>query len=349
MRTQLDPNSTPDTTASVGVRLRPPELKEAHRNMRIRARQHTGRYLSPIVAVAVALLSFACTRSPYVPPEGVPELFAVVEADPSLHESAMEGCVQVHNLWKAQVRAIHLTAGGSIAERAKMLRDSVYTPHSEFWDGYVGNFKRWVRREFDLAGHSHRAFPTQIDLPRLITEATTRAAAMTGIRGCAEWFLVYGPGWAGMGGLSDGRMLVDFFGDHSSAENMHWAVPHEVAHVLRHQESEPETRNVLAVTVDEGAAVYFEDIYWGDDKNAAEALGYSNSDWDWAIAHEAELWGMAIEQLEDSSRAVMDLYQRADLRLHPDGPTGVGYFLGYRISESYVDRHGRMPWRICSD
>ncbi len=291
--------------------------------------------------MALALLSLACNRLPYVPPEGLPALFAAVEADPALQDSAMGGCVRIHNVWKAQVRAIHLTASGPMSDRAKMLRDSVYAPYAEFWNGYAGDFNRWVLRNVDLAAHPNRAFPTQIDLPRVIAETTARAAELSGIRGCAEWHLVYGPGWAGMGGLSDGRMLVDFFGSHASAEDMHRAIPHEVAHVLRHLESDPEPRNVLAITMDEGAAVYFEDVYWGGDMDPAEALGYSKAEWAWAIAHESELWSMAAAQLEDSSRAVTDRYQRADLRLHPDGPTGVGYFLGYRISEAYIARHGR--------
>ncbi len=70
------------------------------------------------------------------------------------------GCVQVHNVWKAQVRAVHLTARGSIADPVEMLRDSVYAPYSEFWDGYVDGFDSWVRRQFDLAGHPNRTFPT---------------------------------------------------------------------------------------------------------------------------------------------------------------------------------------------
>ena len=221
-----------------------------------------------------------------------------------------------------------------------MLRDSVYTPYSEFWDGYVGDFDRWARREFDLAGHPNRTFPTRVDLPPLIADATARAEEMTGLRGCASWHLVYGPGWAGMGGLSDGRMLVDFFGGHSKADDMHWGLPHEVAHVLRFQEREPEPWNVLTAIFTEGMADFFKDIYWGDEQNAAEVLGYSESEWDWAIAHEAELWGMAIEQLEDTSRAIIDRYQSASQRLHPDGPRNAGYFLGYRISEAYIARHG---------
>ena len=306
-----------------------------------RGRQDTMRYRRRFFVAGAVLLGSACNNPPYVPPEGLPGLFGAVEAEPTLHESAMDGCVQVHNIWKAQVRAVHLTARGSIADRVEMLRDSVYTPYSEFWGGYVADFDRWVRRYFDLAGHPNRTFPARIDLPPLIADATARAEEITGIRGCAEWHLVFGPGGSGMGRLSDGRMLIDFFGGHSRAEDMHWALSHEVAHVLRDQEKpKPEDWNVLTVIFTEGMADYFQDIFHGQKRNAAESLGYSESEWEWAVAHESELWDIAREQLEDTSRAVIIQYQSSGRRLHRDGPTNAGYFLGYRISEAYVARHG---------
>lgn len=300
-----------------------------------------------IFVVGAVLLGLACASPPHVPPEGLPELFEAVEANPALYETAMDGCVQVHNVWKAQVRAVHLTARGSITDRVEMLRDSVYTPYSEFWDGYLGpGFDRWVRRHFDLAGHPARINPTRTDFFGVIADATARAEEITGLRGCAKWYLVYGPGYANMGGLSDGRgMLVDFFapgydGDFS-IEDMRPVVSHEIAHVLRGHASQPETRTVLSVIVNEGMADYFKSIYWGGELNDAEVLGYSESEWEWAVAHESELWRIAREQLEETSSAIIDQYQRSDRRLHPEGPPRVGYFLGYRIAEAYIAKHGR--------
>ena len=55
--------------------------------------------------------------------------------------------------------------------------------------------------------------------------------------------------------------------------------------------------------------------------------------------HESELWSITITQLVDGSHAVTDRYRRANLQLHPDGPTGAGYFLGYRISEADIAKH----------
>ena len=43
---------------------------------------------------------------------------------------------------------------------------------------------------------------------------------------------------------------------------LRWMLPHEVAHVVRGQESEPEPWDVLAAMVSEGLATFFADAYW---------------------------------------------------------------------------------------
>ena len=120
-------------------------------------------------ALLGALFSVASCRGVEVPPEGLPELFAAVEADPVLHETALDGCVQIHHLWKPQVRAVHRTAGEGIQRRVRMLVDSVRVPFASFWDGYVSSgFERWARTELDLANDPRSKIPIQIDVADLI-------------------------------------------------------------------------------------------------------------------------------------------------------------------------------------
>ena len=104
--------------------------------------------------MGAALLPSACGAAPDVPPEGVPSLFAAVESEPELYESALDGCVEVHHVWKAQIRGVHLTSSGSVADRIDMLTDRAYAPHSDFWDAYLGSdFARWAVGTPDLVGH----------------------------------------------------------------------------------------------------------------------------------------------------------------------------------------------------
>jgi uncharacterized protein YjaZ len=71
-----------------------------------------------------------------------------------------------------------------------------------------------------------------------------------------------------------------------------------------------------------------------------QALGYSEAEWQWALTHETELWEIAASELEETGQRVIRRYRAAREHLIPDGPGKVGYFIGYRIVEAYVAKHG---------
>jgi uncharacterized protein YjaZ len=87
-------------------------------------------------------------------------------------------------------------------------------------------------------------------------------------------------------------------------------------------------------------------LYWGDAVTPAQALGYSEAEWQWALAHEAELWAAAQPLLSSRERAVHDRFRSANTRIIAEGPRKVGYFLGYRIVDAYVKRHGTSSWQM---
>jgi hypothetical protein len=280
-----------------------------------------------------------------VPAEGLLDLIGAVEANPAVYESALDGCVEVHHLWKSQIRAVHRTAGQNSRARVRMLVDSVQKPYADFWDGYVSSgFRRWARLELDLAGDPRSTVPTQVDLLGLITDITASIEQATGRRGCAEWYLVYGPGWTNLGGLASGEMLIDFFGlpVGGGAEEIRRYLPHEIAHVVHDRREGDEDRGtLLSLIISEGLATYFSYRYWGDSMTPAEALSYSEEEWSWAIQHEQELWNRAKEELRSRDRDVILPYRSRSHRVRPDSPAAVGYFLGYRIVEAYEARNGK--------
>jgi hypothetical protein len=267
-----------------------------------------------------------------------------LEANPALYESGREGCVQVHHLWKAQIRVIHRTASQSVRARVEMLADSVHAPYEGFWNGYMSSgFRRWAGTKLDLAGDSRAIIPTQVDLLGLISEMTASVNRATGRQGCAEWYLVYGPGWTNLGGLGSGEMLIDFFGlpVGGGAEDIRRWLPHEIAHIVHGQRKGDDDRGtLLSAIISEGFACYFTDRYWGDSMTPAEALGYSEDEWHWAIQHEQELWTQASEQLRSRDRKAILPYRSRSDRVRPEAPAAVGYFLGYRIAETYAARNG---------
>ena len=117
---QPDEQLSPRSTEGFGPVQLSPVKKRQPRSRPVRRRGLT------IISVCVALLGSACGEPPHVPPEGLPRLFEAVEAAPAQYESELDGCVQVHHVWKAKIRAVHLTARGSVADRVASCARSVW-------------------------------------------------------------------------------------------------------------------------------------------------------------------------------------------------------------------------------
>ena len=279
-------------------------------------------------------------------------------ADTVVTESALGGCVRVHHLWKPQLAAVTKTAAGS-AERTEALLATVYRPYQQFWAGYLGakddaGFTRWIREAWTLENDPRRDIPLSADLGAMIVDATRRVATlMQREQACSDWYLVYGPGWTNMGGLTGIGMVADFLGmpRERGVDDFRAYLPHEVAHVAwgAGHRGDQDAGTLLERIVGEGFATWFSDMYWGDSLSAAQALGYSDEELQRAFAHEHELWAVATPLLSARDRRTLDRFAAVRERVLPGAPGKAGYFIGYRIVDAYVTRHGPESWRDLID
>lgn len=299
------------------------------------------------LALAVAVLVAACTEPPSVPPEGLPELYEAAIAGTVAHADA-EDCVRVHQVWKAQVRAVHETARLDWRNRQEALLELAYRPFERFWQGYLGDerrFRSWVRR-FDLAGDPRRTIPLEADPAELIATATAQMEEFTGRRGCSDWYVVYGPGWANLGSVGGVGMVVDFFGmpREGGLQDFRAYLPHEVSHIIDGGSEGTSSGTLLASMIGEGFASYVTDVFFGEEMSPAESLGYTEEEWKWAIDHEAEIWDLVKDRLTTRDQEEIRRFRAAGVRPLEDGPGKIGYFVGYRIVQAYVALHGADAW-----
>jgi hypothetical protein len=298
-----------------------------------------------------AILLTGCSGPKLESTDNLEALNARVDANAHPLLTPGDTCTRIHNVWRDQLRLALSLADASGRERVEAFLDSVYRPHEAFWQGYVGGedgfVRRVARRWADLERDPRTAIPVTVDVGGMIVETNRMATTLAGRPPrCADWYLVYGSGVANMGGLGTGEMLVDFFGfsrDHG--EDLRIYVPHEAAHVLyggRPRDLEDGT--LLALMLSEGFATYFSVLFHDGAVSPAEALGYSPQEWDWAVSHERTLWELADSELMSRDVDLIRRFRAARKRLLPDAPGKIGYFLGYRILESYVRRHGTDSW-----
>lgn len=299
--------------------------------------------------VAVGLFS-GCSETRLDSTDNLERLNAQVTALGDTGISVGDTCTRIHHLWRDQLRLSLVLSERPRRDRESTFLDSIFVPHQDFWTGYVGGERGFVRevadRWSDLERDPRAAIPVNHDVGGMIEEANRLAAALTSRPvPCADWYLLYGPGWANMGGLSTGEMLIDFFGFSDEQEDLRIYIPHEIAHVLygkRPQDSQDGT--LLSSILSEGFATYFSVVFHEGHLSPAAALGYSPEEWSWAELHEQQLWATASAELDSRNEDRIRMYRAAREHLLPGAPGKIGYFIGYRIVESYVSRHGRNSW-----
>src|SRR5690606_6426962 len=94
-------------------------------------------------------------------------------------------------------------------------------------------------------------------------------------------YIVYGPAWANLGGLSGGTMFIDL--SHSSNrtnEAVMMMFPHEITHQIMSNVNPHYDTTALGSIINEGFAVYMNELYWQEKYTLAEHLGYTAAELD---------------------------------------------------------------------
>ena len=266
-------------------------------------------------------------------------------ADSNLH---------IINVYKLQATILRQSQGRSPDAIVERLTREVYTPYSAFWRGYMGDeaaFRRWAATTFLALDHPVRtrlAAWLDLRLDLLFTEGSRWVVQTTGRRPRGTWYLVFGPGWTDMGGFPDGTMLVDFSQGQMlpDSSDLTLKLAHELTHEVTGADSaDANTGTVLSRIVSEGLACYATYVYGtARSLTPAQALGYSESEWEWALAHEADLIAATKSRLYSRERADLNRVASRSERVLDGGPTAAGYFLGFRIIQAYVKGHGPASW-----
>jgi len=263
-------------------------------------------------------------------------------ADSNLH---------IINVYKVEATIVGEAHGQAPEAIVDHLTREAYVPYAAFWHGYLGDeaaFRRWAATTLLASDHPVRtrvAAWLDVGLDRLFTETSDWIVRTTGRRPRGTWYIVFGPAWTDMGGFPDGTMLADFSQMLPDSAGLTLKLAHELTHEVSGAASDPDARTVLSRIVSEGLASYATYVY-GSPRHLtpAQALGYTESEWAWALAHESDLMAAARPILDSRDRAALNRVASRSERLLDPGPTAAGYYLGFRIAQAYVQKHGPASW-----
>lgn len=294
-------------------------------------------------------LVVGCSKPPADP---ATEAYRTVQQSSGVDRELFGGRVTIRSVYKAQIVTAYQHRELPPQERVPYFVSSVYEPYTDFWSGYLGdesNFRDWMGRQITDLTDPRIRIPLELEFDALLESTVNRMAGLTSREiPHGTWYLVYGPGWTNMGGLGDGAMVVDFFGvpDTASAEGFSNGLPHEINHQLfdAGHADDPDGKTVLYRLIDEGFAVYVNQVYWGELDAPERHLGYTEEEWKWALENEGLILNEVLPLLSNTDRDTHNRFTARNIRIQPEAPGAIGYFIGLRIVLAYVDRHGADSW-----
>jgi hypothetical protein len=240
--------------------------------------------------------------------------------------------------------------------RDTLLVDSIFNMHPDFWKGYLMNdsiFRLWtnqyqypqldsLNKKADLLGLDSLGIKFQ--------KIAGETARFTGRDPKGKWFIIWGPAAANLGGFNDGTMFVDLAHySNASLDDILESVPHEINHQIYSQTCPDTTYSVIKRIVDEGFACYVSHKFYGGKQTVAESLYYTEEDYEFCKAHEQEIVQTIADVYTSTDLTKIDSFGNRGIRLEDNYPTAIGYFIGLRIVEEYVSRHGSNSWKEIYD
>ena len=266
----------------------------------------------------------------------------------------VHGTLVVINVYRSEALTLLELQGCPPEQVVDSLTAVMYRPYPSFWQGYLGDesqFRRWAASTLLPQRDSLLAeIPAilALNLDSMFTSSATWITATTGREPHGKWYLVFGPGWTDMGGFTDGSMVADFTRLMPDRRELEFKLPHELTHEVHGARpgaaTDPDTGTVLSRIVSEGLACYAAYVYAAGRQTPAQSLGYTEEEWKWALDHESELVAAAKPYLRSTRRDDVNRFAARNEKLLEGGPTAAGYFLGFRLVQAYVAKHGVRSW-----
>lgn len=124
-------------------------------------------------------------------------------------------------------------------------------------------------------------------------------------------------------------------------------LPHELNHLAYDpfRKYDPKRKTALRQTIDEGFACYLSWLFFNKSIEQYEAVENMTKDqWDWYLNHEKELYVKLHKYFEDET-GDNPLLRNEKFKLFPDAPKSLNYWIGFRIIDKYVEKHGKDSWK----
>ena len=274
-------------------------------------------------------------------------LFLVINAITTYSQNTLE----IYDISQKQIELMRKYKTAELPVRNKVFVDNVYAPYKQFWEGYLGNgdkVAKWMNEAIKQLPEFEKKNKA-INGKKLIKQFRQVAKEMTKLTGYepkGKWYIVYGPAWTDLGSLGDFAMLIDLSHEsNSSNERIMKMFPHELTHQIMTNVNKHKDESAISSIVGEGFAVWMNQKYWGKKYTLAENLGYTESELQACDKNIESLKKMFLANKYSTDKDIIDAFRNRSQKPSESLPGAIGYYLGYRIVEAYVQKNGANSWK----
>lgn len=276
-------------------------------------------------------------------------------------DSVKVGNITILNLFKNQILA-HQSQYHSLR-----IVQKVYQPHKELWNNCYGmifgeenaskfnNSKGMIDWNKKLYPDSKEFFDNRasellnINLEKTLKQNLQKFEKLVPYPPKAKISILFTPlQGIGFGGCSAEEFAFEL---NNKEYNINYTIVKGIPHELNHLVYEPFRTNdsnketALAQTIDEGFACYFTWIFFDKKIAKNEAVeNMSEKDWAWYLTNEKKLYQELEKYFYDKS-GNNPLLRNEKFKLFADAPKSLNYWMGFRIIEKYVEKHGKDSWK----
>jgi len=255
---------------------------------------------------------------------------------------------EIINLAQLEVEMIkNFSVKTDTVKNQNFIIKELYTPYQNFWNDYMGSRKDFVMwYENNMSQYRNKNI-NSAKITRKLKKAKKIISDMTGYEPKGAWYIIYGAAWTNLGGLADGTMLIDLaHKNNSSVTQIIKFFPHELSHQVYANQNKFNDISALKSIIDEGLAVYVNQLYWKNRYSLAENLGYSENELMECFKNEKLISQFFLENKFSTDKDIIDKFRSRSFSILPKKlPGAIGYYIGYNIVKNYVKKNGKDSWK----
>jgi hypothetical protein len=316
-------------------------------------------YIKALSFITTIVILFSCSERKT---RDLTQEITLEEKLERLSDSIKVQGITIKNLFKNQILAHKGNEFDSL-----MIINSVYKPHQKLWDecyamifGEENAYKfntmagmvEWNKTlypENKLLFDEKANLLASMNLDSIVEHNLAKFISLVPYEVNATISILFTP-LIGIyfGGCNQDQFALELnFEDDDPAYMVEKGLPHELNHLAYEplRVNDPHGDSPLRQVIDEGFACYFTWVFFDGEISKNEAVeNMTEKEWAWFIDHEKQIF-QAVEQYFYDETGDNPLLRNDKFLLFEDAPKSLSYWLGFRIIEKYVEKHGKDSWK----